>query len=88
MKSISIHKIDDKLMALIEKKAREKGLSLNKTIKLLLAEAVGLAPQSAKKNNSFEEFCGIWSEEEFEEFEQKTAEFREIDPSGNSICFS
>jgi len=78
MKSISIHKIDDKLMALIEKKAREKGLSLNKTIKLLLAEAVGL---KLRKNDSFDEFCGVWSEDEFKEFEHRVADFNQIDPT-------
>ena len=68
-------------MALIEKKARETGLSLNKTIKLLLAEAVGLNPLEETKTNPFEEFCGIWSKSDREAFEQRTKDFSKIDPS-------
>ena len=78
MKSISIHKIDDQLLALIQKKAKEKGLSLNKTIKLLLYEALGLSQTSDRKEN-FKEFCGIWSEEEADEFKKNTSDFNQID---------
>lgn len=80
MKSISIHKIEDKLMALIEKRSRETGLSLNKTIKLLLAEAVGLHPEERGKNR-FEEFCGVWDDPDVKEFEKATHDFSQIDPT-------
>ena len=80
MKSISSHKIEDQLMALIQKKAQEKGLSLNKTIKLLLREALGLSQTSMiAKRNGFESFCGVWDEEEFSAFNQRTASFQQID---------
>ena len=82
MKTISIHKIEDKLMALIQKKADEKGLSLNKTIKLLLREALGLSTSpELEKQQSFKEFCGIWQEEDAHHFEKQTKDFQSIDPS-------
>ena len=67
-------------MALIEKRSRETGLSLNKTIKLLLAEAVGLNPVGREKN-TFEEFCGVWDDSDLKEFEQATHDFSEINPT-------
>ncbi len=68
-------------MSLIQKKAQEKGLSLNKTIKLLLREALGLSQTSeVEKRKKFEEFSGLWNEEEFAEFNRHTAEFNRIDP--------
>ena len=42
MKSITIHGLDEGLEAMIEEKARQEGLSLNKTVKMLLREALGL----------------------------------------------
>lgn len=41
MKSITIHGLEDPLNTLIREKARQEGLSLNKTIKLLLLTLSG-----------------------------------------------
>ena len=79
IKSITIHGIDDPLAELIKSKARSEGLSVNKTVKKLLEEALGVKPQSKGKFRSeFEEFCGIWSESDLKEFEEKTEELRII----------
>ena len=79
MKSITIHGIDDPLSELIKSKARSEGLSVNKTVKKLLEEALGVKPQSEGKFRSdFEEFCGIWSESDLKEFEEKTKALRII----------
>ena len=68
-------------MALIQKRADEMGLSLNKTIKLLLREALGLSPvQADEKESTFQEFCGVWSDDEFEAFTQQMKDFDHIDP--------
>lgn len=42
MKSITIHNLDDPLYTLIRVKAKNEGLSLNKAIKKLLADALHL----------------------------------------------
>lgn len=42
MKSITIHDLDESLEAGIEEKARAEGRSLNKTVKVLLRQALGL----------------------------------------------
>ncbi len=79
MKSITIHGIDDPLAELIKSKAQSEGLSINKTVKKLLEESLGVKPRNIGKNRSdFEEFFGIWSESERIEFEDRTDELRNV----------
>ena len=79
MKSISIHGIDETLDALIKEKAREQGVSLNKTIKQLLKEALGIKPIDPENSKKiFEDLFGSWSAEELQEFNKKTEELNQI----------
>ncbi len=79
MKSITIHGIDDPLAELIKSKAQSEGLSINKTVKKLLEESLGVKPRNKGINRSdFEEFCGIWSESDRTEFEDKTEDLRNV----------
>ena len=80
MKSITIHNIDEPLAELIESKARAEGLSINKTVKKLLEESLGVKPgEKAKHRSDFEEFCGIWSDSELAEFEDAAKDMRKVD---------
>jgi len=80
MKSITIHGIDDPLAELIKSKARSQGLSVNKTIKRLLEDSLGVKPRPKDSNRrDFEEFCGIWSDSDLAEFEDNTEDLRNID---------
>ena len=80
MKSITIHNIDEPLAELIKSKARSEGLSVNKTIKKILETSLGVKPRgSDTKRSDFEEFCGVWSETDLAEFEERTKEFRKVD---------
>ena len=80
MKSITIHGLDDPLAELIKSKARSEGLSVNKTVKKLLEESLGVKPRSKGINRGdFEEFCGIWSESELIEFENNTKDSGNVD---------
>ena len=80
MKSVTIHNLDDSVEALIEAKARAEGLSLNKTFKLLLRQALGLGPVDPKNRKAdFAEFCGVWSKAEKAEFDKNTRDLREVD---------
>lgn len=81
MKSITIHGIDQPLAELIQSKAQAEGLSINKTVKKLLEEALGVKPRPKDSNrDQFEEFNGIWSKSDLAEFDQKTEEFKRVDP--------
>ncbi|OGG20949.1 hypothetical protein A3D03_04305 [Candidatus Gottesmanbacteria bacterium RIFCSPHIGHO2_02_FULL_40_13] len=80
MKSITIHGIDDELDWMLQKKARGEDLSLNKTIKKLLKQSLGLSEtKKTRPKHDFSEFCGVWSEKEYKEFEKNTEIFEKID---------
>jgi len=80
MKSISIHNLDDPLNTLLRKRARQQGTSLNKTIKALLEESLGIAPRvSTGHREEFLDLCGVWSAKEVEKFEKALEDFEEID---------
>ena len=81
MKSITIHDLDESTEAMIEEKARKEGLSLNKTVKLLLRKALGLEERrNGDRKADFAEFSGVWSKADEREFEKKTGIFRKVDP--------
>jgi len=80
MKSITIHGLDDPLDARIREKACQQGMSLNKTIKKLLAESLGLAAGNNRDHRyDFSDLCGVWSVEDIEEFNQNTRDFSAVD---------
>jgi len=80
MKSITIHDLDDSLEAMIEEKAREEGLSLNKTVKMLLRQALGLAPGgNGDRKPDFAEFCGAWTKADEAEFEKNIKDMGKVD---------
>jgi len=75
MKSITIHKIDDDLVRGITDRARRHGLSLNKTIKNLLKEALGLTNDGEKNHRKdFQSLLGSWTDEDIKEFEAAIAD--------------
>ena len=79
MKSITIHGMDDELDRLIREKAAADGKSLNKTIKSLLEEALGVRP-SKNHREEFMDLFGRWSEADRRQFEQATEDLRQVDP--------
>jgi hypothetical protein len=81
MKSITIHNMDESLARIIQRKAEETGLSLNKTIQMLLRQAVGLSPQPEKdKRKPFEDLFGLWDEAEFRQFQANIEDLGKVDP--------
>ncbi|MEW6265785.1 MAG: hypothetical protein AB1641_22155 [Thermodesulfobacteriota bacterium] len=81
MKAITIHDLDKPLADLIKARAQTEGLSLNKTVKKLLEEALGITPAPRGKNRpEFEEFRGLWSKPDLLEFDKRTKGLRKIDP--------
>ncbi len=82
MKSFTIHGVEKPLADLIRDKAESEGLSVNKTIKKVLEEYLGVKPPPDRKNRGdFEEFLGLWTQNDLDEFENKTSDLREIDHS-------
>lgn len=80
MKSLTVHNIDVQLMQIIETKAAEWGLSLNKTIKKLLQDQLMPGPPQ-RDDNPFNEIAGKWSTAAHKAFEKNTAQFSQVDDS-------
>lgn len=80
MKSLTVHNIDNHLMKIIEKKAVEWDLSLNKTIKKLLRQQLLNEPK-LKDDNPFKAHEGKWTKAEHKAFTENTAYFNQIDDS-------
>lgn len=81
MKSITIHDLDDSLDAMIQEKAKEQGLSLNRTVKMLLRKALGLeSGGNGDRKAGFAEFCGAWSKADAAEFKRNTNDLCKVDP--------
>ena len=54
----------------------------SKTIKKILEEYLGVKPQPDRKNlGDFKAFCGLWTQDDLAEFENRTSDFRKIDHS-------
>lgn len=77
MKSITIHALDNTLDKFLRDKAVQEGTSINKTIKELLRQSLGLSGKQV--NFDFSEFSGVWTPEEFAEFERSIRDFEKID---------
>jgi hypothetical protein len=80
MKSITIHDLDKQLDLMIRKRARKDGKSLNKTIKNILEESLGIKKmQGASKRDEFMDLFGVWNKQDFNEFEKSVKDFAKID---------
>ena len=80
MKSITIHGLDDDLDEKIRSKAGAEGLSLNKTIKLLVREALGMDDQPPDRRQDFQDLFGTWTQADLEAFTRATEGFGRVDP--------
>lgn len=81
MRSITIHDLDPSIAALVKQRARDEGLSLNRTLKLLLEEALGVRPAAQKHRAHFEKFCGMWTKAQAAEFDRTVADLGTVDPA-------
>jgi len=80
MKSITIHGLNDHLDRMIRKRAKKHGISLNKTIKYLLEESLGIKKeQYSDHREDFMDLFGIWGKAERKEFNDRMKDFEIID---------
>ena len=79
--SITIHNLPDKLNQKIRELAKKENQSLNKTIKKLLTKQLGLTTHNPPSDlDEFKDLCGIWSNEEYEQFQNNINDFNIINP--------
>ena len=80
MRSITVHGMDPELAARLERQARESGVSLNKTIKKLLSEGLGIASAGRRgPRRDLGALCGAWSKQEASSFRKAVGGFERVD---------
>ncbi|MDA3940507.1 MAG: hypothetical protein PF693_14555 [Spirochaetia bacterium] len=79
MKSITVHGIDEITSRQLQIVAEKLGLSLNKTIKKIIQEALGIKPaEISSRRSDFEEFCGIWDADDLQKFYESVKPLRQV----------
>lgn len=80
MKSLTLHNIDEPLLALVKEKAKEQKKSANQFLKELIEKSLGYKkPSFPPYYNDFKDLCGMWTHEDRTEFENNTKDFEEIE---------
>lgn len=82
MKQLTLRGFDKELELRLKQLAERENLSLNKAVLLLLRKATGLEATFVPANrvgDALQEFIGVWSPAEQEEFNAATRVFEEID---------
>jgi len=85
MKQTTVRGIDGTLARKLRQEARRRGLSLNRTVLLLLRQATGLtkltdpAPRQTERFTDLDHLAGTWSAQEAEEFERAIEGLRRVD---------
>ena len=80
MNAITLRNIPREIQEAIQRRARDEGLSFNKTVLRMLEEALGLRRGSRALHHDLDHLAGTWSQEEAAEFDAALAEQRRIDP--------
>jgi plasmid stability protein len=78
--SLTIKKIEDTLLERLREQAQRRNTSLNSFVRELLARAVGYE-QGMQAHTDLSQLAGCWSEEDENEFRDRTRPFDEIDPA-------
>jgi hypothetical protein len=79
MKSITIHNLEDSLALLIQEKAKKNGLSLNKTIKMLLRKSLGLNDKREDNKEEFLDLFGVWTKNDEKQFIKRVEVFNNVE---------
>jgi plasmid stability protein len=77
IKALTIRNVPPSLAEALEREKRRKGKSLNQTVIDLLGQ--GLGAEGGTRSNGLGRLAGGWSEDEFRDFEQATAQFEAVD---------
>ena len=82
MKTISIHGIDRETEKMIRERAKSENLSVNRIVKDMLADALGLGGKKRKpKTGEYEDLCGVWTKDEADQFLRRIEDLEAIDPA-------
>ncbi len=79
MKAVTLRNLPAELERVILNRARETGLSINKTVIALLEESLGPRKIKRVRHHELDGLCGAWSNVEADRFDDTLAEQRTID---------
>ncbi len=80
MTTMTIRGLDDLTVKALKEKAKKEGSSVNAALVKLLQEALGIKKKKRTVvYNDLDHLAGTWSDKDFEEFLQATADFDKID---------
>jgi len=81
MSTLTIHALDPVTEKRIRVKARKEKKSLNHMLKELLSGSVGVSASSRPEDHraEFQEFSGIWSDKDLDEFNQAISDLERVD---------
>jgi hypothetical protein len=80
MKSITIHGIDERTEKLIKKRAKSEDKSVNKVMKGLLAEALGIDKNKQDNREEFLDLFGVWTEDDGKQFFEAIKDLETVHP--------
>lgn len=81
MKVITLRNLAPELAAKLREKSQQSGLSMAKTVILLLEERLGIGTNRPQKHDDdLASLAGSWSSDQADEFDQTLAEQRTVDP--------
>lgn len=75
--SLTIHNLDPLLYGVLKQKAEATNVSLNRLIKTLLTQSLGL--NKTAKVADFSDFSNQWTQNELTEFQQTQTQFSTVD---------
>ncbi len=78
MSSITIHALDGVLDFRLTEEARKRKTSKNQLVKDLLSRSLGLGDSNGKRDE-YSEFCGLWTNEEKQSFNEIQQDNSRID---------
>ena len=80
MKSLSIHGLDAEMEKLINKRAKNAKISVNKFVKELLRKSLGLGPEKKDNSAEFLDFFGVWTADEQKSFQEAIQDLETVNP--------
>ena len=79
MKTFTIHGVDDETEKLVKKRAKDEGRSVNKVVKDLIGQSLGLGEPRKDNRKEFADLCGVWTEAEAADFLGSVGDMGEVD---------
>ncbi len=82
MKVVMLRKLPPEVIKAVQRRARERGTSINKAVISLLEEAVGIRNkvQRSMLHHDLDALAGSWTKEEAVRFEAVLRKQRQVDP--------